>query len=113
MATTNPPAADSKTTDDDVKLSAQHLERVETVHTTQPDVSDLSIWQTIKQNPFIVLCCIYANMGALMYGFDNIALSLCLNMVPFQLVYSEFPLAQELTIFLEHSSVNRYLLVHI
>ncbi|KAK6606440.1 Alpha-glucosides permease MPH2 [Botrytis cinerea] len=51
MATTNPPAADSKTTDDDVKLSAQHLERVETVHTTQPDVSDLSIWQTIKQNP--------------------------------------------------------------
>ncbi|KAM0134451.1 hypothetical protein ACHAO1_005663 [Botrytis cinerea] len=89
MATTNPPAADSKTTDDDVKLSAQHLERVETVHTTQPDVSDLSIWQTIKQNPFIVLCCIYANMGALMYGFDNIALSLCLNMVPFQAQFGE------------------------
>ncbi|KAF7879840.1 uncharacterized protein EAF02_008010 [Botrytis sinoallii] len=89
MVTTNSPVVENKTTDDNVKLSAQHLERVETIDTTQPDVSDLSIWQTIKQNPFIVLCCIYANMGALMYGFDNIALSLCLNVVPFQAQFGE------------------------
>ncbi|KAF7901338.1 hypothetical protein EAF00_003559 [Botryotinia globosa] len=89
MATTNPPVVDGKTTDEDVKLPAQHLQHVKTVDTTQPDVSDLSIWQTIEQNPFIVLYCIYANMGALMYGFDNIALLLCLNMVPFQAHFGE------------------------
>ncbi|KAF7900678.1 uncharacterized protein EAF01_007980 [Botrytis porri] len=84
MATTNSPAVDGKATDDD------HLERVETIATTQLDASDLSIWQTIKDNPSIVLCCIYANMGALTLGFDNIALSLCLNMVPFHFFRAQF-----------------------
>jgi hypothetical protein len=76
---------DSSPKNDDPKMSTQHLEHVETA-ATQEDVSDLSIWKTITSHPVIILCCIYSNMGALMYGFDNIALSLVLNMVPFQFV---------------------------
>ncbi|KAK3944421.1 general substrate transporter [Diplogelasinospora grovesii] len=44
---------------------------------------DLGILRTIFKHPVILLCCIYANIGALMYGFDNITLSLCLSMQPF------------------------------
>lgn len=48
-----------------------------------------TIWETLKENPAVILCCIYANFGALMYGYDNLALSLCLSMVPFQQVKSQ------------------------
>lgn len=50
---------------------------------TEPNSTDFSVWETIKKNPVIVLYCFYANLGAFMYGFDNITLSLCLDMVPF------------------------------
>jgi hypothetical protein len=42
-----------------------------------------SVWRTIKDNPIVILCCFYANLGAFMYGFDNITLSLSLDMPAF------------------------------
>lgn len=47
------------------------------------DEDMLSVAQTLFKNPVIVLCGLYGNIGALMYGFDNITLTLCLNMQPF------------------------------
>lgn len=44
---------------------------------------DSGVFRTILQNPVIVLCALYGNIGALMYGFDNITLSLCLDMQAF------------------------------
>ena len=43
----------------------------------------LGVAQTLLKNPIIVLCALYGNIGVLMYGFDNITLTLCLNMRPF------------------------------
>lgn len=45
--------------------------------------NDAGVLKTLKDNPIVLLCCLYANLGACMYGFDNITLSLCLNMAPF------------------------------
>lgn len=44
---------------------------------------DLSVLATLIRNPIVILCVMYGNVGALMYGFDNISLSLCLDMEPF------------------------------
>lgn len=47
-----------------------------------PD-DDLSVWATLVKNPVVILCVMFGNVGAFMYGFDNISLSLCLDMAPF------------------------------
>lgn len=47
-----------------------------------PD-DDLSVWATLVKNPIVILCVMFGNVGAFMYGFDNISLSLCLDMAPF------------------------------
>lgn len=47
------------------------------------DEDQLSVAQTLIKNPIVVLCALYGNLGALMYGFDNITLSLCLDMPVF------------------------------
>jgi SP family general alpha glucoside:H+ symporter-like MFS transporter len=47
------------------------------------DPDDAGVLRTLKDNPIVILCCLYANLGACMYGFDNITLSLCLDMAPF------------------------------
>lgn len=47
------------------------------------DEDGLGVARTLLKNPIIVLCTLYGNIGALMYGFDNITLTLCLNMQPF------------------------------
>lgn len=44
---------------------------------------NLSVLATLLKNPIVILCVMYGNIGALMYGFDNISLSLCLDMQPF------------------------------
>jgi hypothetical protein len=106
---------DSTPKEDDHKMSTQHLENVEAA-VIQEDVSDLGIWKTITSHPVIILCCIYSNMGALMYGFDNIALSLVLNMVPFQFVQSFHPqieLSQAKIINLEHNLAKQLVEDHI
>ena len=48
-----------------------------------PEVQ-MSAWQCIKENPKIVLCSLYANIGAVMIGYDNLALAVCLAMPAFQ-----------------------------
>lgn len=45
-----------------------------------------STWHAIRSNPKIILFCLFGNIGALMYGFDNLALSIALEMMPFQYV---------------------------
>ena len=52
-------------------------------HGSPFDEDRLGVAQTLRKNPVIVLCGLYGNIGALMYGFDNITLTLCLNMQPF------------------------------
>ncbi|ETS79765.1 hypothetical protein PFICI_09618 [Pestalotiopsis fici W106-1] len=47
------------------------------------DDENSTAWRALKHSPYILACCFYANLGAFMYGFDNITLSLCLDMVPF------------------------------
>lgn len=65
--------------------AAQQLSKVvtETAPSIGGDPDTYTVWQTIKDNPVILLCCFYANIGAFMYGFDNITLSLCLDMPAF------------------------------
>ncbi|CAK7226328.1 hypothetical protein SBRCBS47491_006192 [Sporothrix bragantina] len=46
-------------------------------------VSEMGIFQTIRRHPMILACCLFANVGSFMYGFDNLTLSLCLSMEPF------------------------------
>jgi hypothetical protein len=41
-------------------------------------------WQCIKENPKIVLWTLYANIGAMMIGYDNLTLAVCLSMPAFQ-----------------------------
>ncbi len=48
------------------------------------DMDEVGVVKTLLDNPRIVGLALFANLGAIMYGFDNLALSLCLSMVPFQ-----------------------------
>lgn len=67
------------------KLDAQHVEQLVLEAQTAEQADHKSTpWKTVVANPKIVLCCLYANIGAMMYGFDNLALSLCLSMPAFQ-----------------------------
>ncbi|KAI0143353.1 general substrate transporter [Pestalotiopsis sp. NC0098] len=47
------------------------------------DDDNSTAWKALRHSPIILACCFYANLGAFMYGFDNITLSLCLDMAPF------------------------------
>lgn len=51
--------------------------------TEEANIVELSIWETIRDHPIIIVCLVYANLGALIYGFDDVSLSLCLIMSPF------------------------------
>lgn len=52
----------------------------ETMMVSQPQIST---WKAIVGNPKIVALCLFANIGGLMYGFDNMVLSLSLSMPAF------------------------------
>lgn len=67
----------------DPKANASHLENVTTLPEESSD-RDTSPWQCLIQNPRIILFCLYGNLGALMYGFDNLVLSLALSMPGFE-----------------------------
>jgi hypothetical protein len=45
---------------------------------------EMSAWQCIRRNPKIILCSLYANIGAVMIGYDNLTLAVCLAMPAFQ-----------------------------
>lgn len=73
----------------DIKSNSSHLENV-TTHETTPDVpgnQDQTAWQCLRQNPWVILFCLYGNLGAFMYGFDNLVLSLSLSMPGFAYVF--------------------------
>lgn len=72
------------------KSQTNHVEEAQQLPNAQDagqnsivDEDGLGVAQTLLKNPIIVLCALYGNIGALMYGFDNITLTLCLNMQPF------------------------------
>lgn len=72
------------------KSQTTHVEEAQQLSNTQDagqdllvDEDELGVGQALLKNPIIVLCALYGNIGALMYGFDNITLTLCLNMQPF------------------------------
>jgi hypothetical protein len=72
----------------DQKLKSTHLENV-TTHDNLPDEQECqkqTAWQCLAQNPWVFLFCLYGNLGAFMYGFDNLVLSLSLSMPGFAYV---------------------------
>lgn len=65
------------------KSDSAHLENVANL----PDESsecNTSPWKCLADNPWVILFCLYGNLGALMYGFDNLVLSLALSMPGFE-----------------------------
>ncbi|CAI7574182.1 unnamed protein product [Penicillium pancosmium] len=75
----------------DQKLKSAHLENV-TTHDTMPDeqgCQEQTAWQCLAQNPWVFLFCLYGNLGAFMYGFDNLVLSLSLSMPGFAMEFGE------------------------
>ncbi len=72
----------------DAKADALHHEDAHTLggaaSVPENPEDEMSAWQCIKTNPKIVLCALYANIGALMIGYDNLALNVCLSMPAFQ-----------------------------
>lgn len=78
----------------DVKHQNAHMERLSldvkaglnlAQEAEQADHEE-STWHALRSNPKIILFCFFGNIGALMYGFDNLALSIALEMAPFQSV---------------------------
>lgn len=45
---------------------------------------ETTAWQCIKENPKIVMYVLYANIGSIMIGYDNLSLAVCLAMPAFQ-----------------------------
>jgi hypothetical protein len=60
-----------------------HIDAEQAQDSTTADPYGSSPWKAIVANPKIVAVCLYANIGALMYGFDNLVLSLALTLPPF------------------------------
>ncbi len=72
----------------DAKADALHHEDTRTLDGpdagTELAEDQMSAWQCIRTNPKIVFCALYANIGAIMIGYDNLALAVCLSMPAFQ-----------------------------
>lgn len=82
-STTQRLSAEQKSQTAHVEEAQQSTSVQDVGQTSLLDEDGLSVAQTLLKNPIIVLCGLYGNIGALMYGFDNITLTLCLNMQPF------------------------------
>lgn len=64
-------------------------ELVESVDESTVSQDEQTIWQALKQNPWIVVLTFYANLGAMMIGYDNLSLGFCLAMPSFQIVFGD------------------------
>ncbi|KAJ5167493.1 uncharacterized protein N7482_006274 [Penicillium canariense] len=76
----------------DPKYNTSHLEDVASVQEAVPENptrSNSTPWRCLAQNPWIILFCLYGNLGALMYGFDNLVLSLALSMPGFEMQFGQ------------------------
>lgn len=71
-------------TSTDNKADTVHNEVADARNTEGTEGDKMSAWTCIKQNPKVVLCALYANIGAVMVGYDNLALAVCLAMPAFQ-----------------------------
>lgn len=70
----------------EIKPDVEYVDRVVAAQTYVEEEHSASAWQSLKDNPKIVALCFFATVGPLMYGFDNLATSLCLSMPAFQYV---------------------------
>ena len=43
----------------------------------------MSTLQVFLKSPIIIICALYANVGAIMFGYDTVTLALCLNFKAF------------------------------
>ncbi|KAJ5701164.1 maltose permease Mal61 [Penicillium malachiteum] len=72
---------------DETKNEVFHLEDaikgIQNIREHDPQDS-LPVWKVLINNYKIVGLSLFANLGGLMYGFDTMALSLCLSMTPFE-----------------------------
>jgi SP family general alpha glucoside:H+ symporter-like MFS transporter len=67
------------------EFDSTHVEEFKGDHNvTNGDKAEGSVVQALKDHPKVLLFCFFANFGALMYGFDNLALSVRLSMLVFQ-----------------------------
>lgn len=76
-------SAEQKSQSAHVEEAQQLSHEQDARHDSVFEEETLGVAQTLLKNPVIVFCALYGNVGALMYGFDNITLTLCLNMQPF------------------------------
>ncbi|KAJ4348198.1 uncharacterized protein N0V89_009570 [Didymosphaeria variabile] len=70
--------------DDLIKNQVEQIDQL----LPQPADSALSAWQCIRQNPKVCLWAIWANIGSIMIGYENLALSVCLAMPAFQMTFA-------------------------
>lgn len=69
---------------EDPKTNTAHLENVDRLNEPVEASQGKTPWKCLAQNPWIILFCLYGNLGALMYGFDNLVMSLALSMPAFE-----------------------------
>ncbi|KAF2083753.1 general substrate transporter [Saccharata proteae CBS 121410] len=74
---------DKKYSEADTKFETIHIERLPSKQLA-PIANDETVLRVLLQNPKVILFCLCANIGAFMYGYDNLSLTLCLSMPPFQ-----------------------------
>ncbi|CAI4213177.1 unnamed protein product [Parascedosporium putredinis] len=81
------------TKDDKDKASLRHIDTTVTGDAdnygpkggvTMAEVNSISAWQSIKLNPKIVFWSLFANIGSIVVGYENLALAVCLAMPAFQ-----------------------------
>ncbi|PKS06016.1 hypothetical protein jhhlp_007850 [Lomentospora prolificans] len=74
--------------EDKDRTSLRHVDTVATAEgkgeVAIAEVDSISPWQCILQNPKIVFWTLYANIGSIIVGYENLALSVCLAMPAFQ-----------------------------
>ncbi len=75
----------SVTANDEVNTKRSITEHVETVIKSSDDTT--TPWKALREGWPSVLCCIFATIGPLMYGFDMVVVGACISMPAFQYVH--------------------------
>ncbi|KAK7186469.1 hypothetical protein DPSP01_002103 [Paraphaeosphaeria sporulosa] len=79
-------SSDLKGVGDDVFDGKNQALKIEAL--SQPAEDHQSAWQCIRANPKISLWTLWANIGSIMIGYENLALSVCLAMPAFQMTFA-------------------------
>lgn len=83
-------------TTEDKKTGPLKVQAVHDEYTQQEVQNPQTPWQCMKENPKVMLYTLYANLGSLMIGYDNLSLAVCLAMPAFQYVSLESSFAHVL-----------------